>query len=283
MAFIFGPGGGSSPSIGGGITSGTTGSVLFVGSGATIAQDNANFFWDDTNNRLGIGTNSPAYQFDLANNGRVRHQAGVGGGFWYNSVSSAAKWFVGTATSDNQRFMFYAGAAIVQWSADEGSNPTFGFLQNTGISSGNQDFCRFTSTIVQTSTGGYTMLNMLVTESSTGSGEKLFFNCQVGGSSRYKVTSQGLMYPQKTDTAGGTTGAVTINKPSGSVNFAAGATALTVTNNLVTTSSHVFAVVQTNDTTAEIKNVVPASGSFTINLVAAATAETRVAFLVIGA
>jgi len=36
----------------------TSGSVLFS-NGTTIAQDNANLFWDDTNNRLGIGTNAP--------------------------------------------------------------------------------------------------------------------------------------------------------------------------------------------------------------------------------
>ena len=36
----------------------TSGSVLFS-NGTTIAQDNDNLFWDDTNNRLGIGTNAP--------------------------------------------------------------------------------------------------------------------------------------------------------------------------------------------------------------------------------
>jgi len=36
----------------------TSGSVLFS-NGSTIAQDNANLFWNDTNNRLGIGTNAP--------------------------------------------------------------------------------------------------------------------------------------------------------------------------------------------------------------------------------
>lgn len=44
--------------ISGAVTGGTNGSVLFIGSGA-LAQDNANFFWDDTNDRLGIGTASP--------------------------------------------------------------------------------------------------------------------------------------------------------------------------------------------------------------------------------
>jgi hypothetical protein len=84
-----------------------------------------------------------------------------------------------------------------------------------------------------------------------------------------------------TNTAGGTTGNQTINRPSGTVNFAAGATTITVTNSLVTTSSIVIPVIRTNDTTATIKNVVPASGSFTITLNAAATGETSVGFFVI--
>ena len=42
----------------------TSGSVLFS-NGSTIAQDNANFFWDDTNNRLGIGTATPAFKLSV--------------------------------------------------------------------------------------------------------------------------------------------------------------------------------------------------------------------------
>lgn len=33
----------------------TAGSVLFAGTSGILSQDNTNFFWDDTNNRLGIG------------------------------------------------------------------------------------------------------------------------------------------------------------------------------------------------------------------------------------
>ncbi len=40
-------------------TSLTQGSVAFIGPVGALAQDNANFFWDDTNNRLGILTNTP--------------------------------------------------------------------------------------------------------------------------------------------------------------------------------------------------------------------------------
>ena len=84
-----------------------------------------------------------------------------------------------------------------------------------------------------------------------------------------------------TNTAGGTTGNQTINKTSGSVNFAATATTLTVTNSFVTTNSHIFCTVATNDGTATLKNAVPGTGSFVITLAAAATAETKVNFLVI--
>lgn len=37
----------------------TSGSVVFAGASGVYTQDNANFFWDDTNNRLGIGNASP--------------------------------------------------------------------------------------------------------------------------------------------------------------------------------------------------------------------------------
>ena len=91
----------------------------------------------------------------------------------------------------------------------------------------------------------------------------------------------GKLFFSNTVTAGGTTGAQTINKISGSVNFAAAATTLVVTNNLVTTSSQVFVQVQGADTTAISARVTLAAGSFTITLNAAATAETKVSFFVI--
>lgn len=84
----------------------------------------------------------------------------------------------------------------------------------------------------------------------------------------------------RTITAAGTTGNQTINKPAGTVNFAAAASSLTVTNSIVTTSSIILCVVRTNDTTAILKNVVASAGSFVINLNAATTAETSVGFFV---
>jgi hypothetical protein len=42
----------------------TSGSVLFS-DGTTIAQDNANFFWDNSTDRLGIGTSGPTHKLDV--------------------------------------------------------------------------------------------------------------------------------------------------------------------------------------------------------------------------
>jgi hypothetical protein len=43
----------------------TPGSILFAGPAGILTQDNPNLFWDDTNNRLGIATSSPAYRLDV--------------------------------------------------------------------------------------------------------------------------------------------------------------------------------------------------------------------------
>lgn len=49
-----------SPSIGGSVSGGTSGSVLYVDVSGNLAQDNANFFWDETNHRLGLGNAAPS-------------------------------------------------------------------------------------------------------------------------------------------------------------------------------------------------------------------------------
>jgi len=95
------------------------------------------------------------------------------------------------------------------------------------------------------------------------------------------LTVGGDVSVSKTVTAGATTGAQTINKTAGTVNFAAAATTLVVTNSLVSTSSIIIATVGTADSTMKTVTAVAASGSFTLTANAAATAETRVNFIVI--
>lgn len=106
----------------------------------------------------------------------------------------------------------------------------------------------------------------------------------VGKATTDNLTNKTLMTvtADKTITPALTVWAQTINKPAGTVNFAAWASSLVVTNSLVTTSSLVFCEIRTADATLiSIKSVVCGSGSFTITWDEAATAETSVWFFVV--
>lgn len=62
----------ASPTLTGLTLSGLTqGSLLFAGASGVISQDNANLFWDDSANRLGIGTASPGNKLHILNSGGV--------------------------------------------------------------------------------------------------------------------------------------------------------------------------------------------------------------------
>lgn len=69
----------------------TAGSVFFAGASGLLTQDNANFFWDATNHRLGIGTTAPSQKIEVTST----TTDGV-----YVTVASAA---TGTAPSNVMR------------------------------------------------------------------------------------------------------------------------------------------------------------------------------------
>lgn len=98
------------------------------------------------------------------------------------------------------------------------------------------------------------------------------------------TTGQFLLYTDfalsKTITAPGTTGAQTINKSTGRVNFAAAATSLVVTNSLVDANSICQVTIATNDANAANGKCVTGAGSFTIYLGVAGTGETAVNFTI---
>lgn len=102
----------------------------------------------------------------------------------------------------------------------------------------------------------------------------------VGNNQNMNLQGTGHYRMAKTITAAGTTGGQTINKPSGSVNFAGTAQSMIVTNSIVDANSIIMATVATDDSTAKSVVAVPGAGVFTLKLNAAATAETRVQFLI---
>jgi hypothetical protein len=69
----------------------TSGSVVFSGASGVYSQDNANFFWDDTNNRLGVGTAAPANKFVVSNSGAAGFEFDPSAGIFqtYNRSTSA--------------------------------------------------------------------------------------------------------------------------------------------------------------------------------------------------
>ena len=83
----------------------TSGSVLFS-NGTTIAQDNANFFWDDTNNRLGIGTSTPESTFHV--NGSA-NQIVISGGT-ANTVFSSLGGTMISFDDTNQQWLAFNNA-----------------------------------------------------------------------------------------------------------------------------------------------------------------------------
>jgi len=83
----------------------TLGSVLFAGASGLVTQDNAAFYWDDTNNRLGINTTTPGNSLDI-------HFAGTGSTIGLNNTAGNAativfantgtnKWRIGNSSTNN--------------------------------------------------------------------------------------------------------------------------------------------------------------------------------------
>lgn len=196
------------------------------------------------------------------------------------TILSNSQYLIGGATSIFARTVFYGSTSSLLTSNNSYGAVIVGRAPITTAATGTHAVI---SNLAVTPIGTVTSGGATVTNSSSfyidgaSSGGTNNWASYIAGGNSY---SDGKMVFSATNTAGGTTGAQTINKPTGTVNFAAAASSLVVTNSLVTTSSIVFCVVRTNDTTATIKNVVPASGSFTIMLNSAATAETSVGFIV---
>jgi hypothetical protein len=111
--------GGGGMAIGGAITSATAGSVLFAGASGVLAQDNANLFWDDANNRLGIGTATPTRALDITSDILVNGLTiGTGGS---------------TTTIPNLAF---GNGALNSTTTGIGQNTAIGFISMSSLTTG---------------------------------------------------------------------------------------------------------------------------------------------------
>jgi len=204
---------------------GTAGQVTFWNSQNEVAGDN-NFFWDNTNKRLGIGTTVPEYSLDVSNSARI------------NSLSSNSVQLIidnsntvdaGTETSEI-RFRHYrsyvpgindAGSVIVgkeeKWDAsgDRNSYMSFGTRKGTeGVtekiridSSGNVGIGTSSPTVKLDVNSGTTnsvarfestdsVARIILKDNSgeahlSASGDDMVFSTSSSGSERMRITSAG--------------------------------------------------------------------------------------------
>jgi hypothetical protein len=70
----------------------TLGSVVFAGASGAYSQNNANFFWDNTNARLGIGTTTPTQKLSVTGNSIVSGNSYFSDTSYYAYVSGSSVW-----------------------------------------------------------------------------------------------------------------------------------------------------------------------------------------------
>lgn len=86
----------------------TAGSIVFAGASGVYTQDNANFFWDATNTRLGIKTNAPAKTLHVAGDIRFEPVSGV-----LMDIQSATINTTTAATTSIQLIAIPTGAVVM--------------------------------------------------------------------------------------------------------------------------------------------------------------------------
>lgn len=63
----------------------TEGSVLFAGPSGVVSENNSNFFWDNVNGRLGIGTDAPTFTLEVVGNAKIGASDQMAVGNWFSS------------------------------------------------------------------------------------------------------------------------------------------------------------------------------------------------------
>lgn len=132
--------GGGGMAIGGAVTSGTPGSILFIDGSSNLAQDNANFFWDDTNHDIKVG-------------GRYLIGAKVGLSVVLNV--SGDNWFEGEAGNSTLtgNSNFGTGTGSLASLTTGAGNMAVGVGNLSSLLSGNNNFAIGTNNLRSTTAG----------------------------------------------------------------------------------------------------------------------------------
>ncbi len=218
-----------------GATSYTAGSVVFS-NGTILTQDNTNLFWDDTNNRLGIGDNSPnsaltigaSDAFQVNSSGAVAAATGISssgnlnftgsGTYTLANIASGASFsgsrIVGVsqtgvlttvADGSDDQVLTTDGAGVYTWK-DIGSilEPTNAFINNGNSFAASATLGTNDTNSLALETDGTTRITILAT-GNTGIGDaspaSLF---TVGSGDLFQVNSSGAIAAATGVTSSGT-------------------------------------------------------------------------------
>lgn len=146
------------------LSGGTTGSILFIGAGSALTQDNSNFFWDDSLFKLKIGSGSGIPSYAIGSKSAIFVVPNVSGDNWFEGEAGNT-----TLTGDSN---FGTGTLALSSLTTGQGNVAIGVEalrdctagnQNTAIGqtamafmiSGSQNFAMGTSALGSISTGSF--------------------------------------------------------------------------------------------------------------------------------
>ena len=160
------------------IASGTIGRVLFQGTG-NVLQQSSSLFWDSTNNRLGIGTSTPAFTFQTYRNTSAGYLASFNSGATLNTNASLTIRIENANLPSLQALNAGAGAFNTFALNPLGGNILIGTTTDAGFKLDVNGTARvngqLTATSVNSSSVGNVSANQLM-QPQGGSGEFRFVN-----------------------------------------------------------------------------------------------------------
>jgi hypothetical protein len=143
----------------------TAGSILFAGTSGVLSQDNASFFWDDSNNRLGLGTTGPSTQLELYSSASADNVLTITSATaaydpllkFRTGASPAIQFSLGVDTSDSDTFKIATGSGL--GTSDQLTIDASGVTTIANLQLGAQSF--------ETNAGAVSWADMPVTSAAT--------------------------------------------------------------------------------------------------------------------